>query len=864
MKTAALFASLASASAEVVDSATKGHVQLLARQMIMAQTNFEQRVRSTGGSGLTQTRSYKGGSRAFHTSSDINGLGAASLHNHADFHSVLGMAEFGAVLNGVEFWTRHNDYGLRTPSKTSNKYHATEQIKYPDVPPAVLAEPTIAKQIVEMRAWFKAWVDQDHSIRDYRPYFKPVLSYLEGAWIKDHGEIREPFASDRHHIDAKTWSGLHDKSRFLLMTGRKNNLENLPYLPSAVRDMEGENNDVPATANWEYRIGCVELKNDVPLSRIRTAKNLMNQLMTYPASKTQEQLKKTRKARFEVNQADSNRWFEGVHMRGFLDTLMEQIPGKDNFQANMTEYAYGERSLTTKGETLNVGYYSRFYSVGNKDASGRSTRKRGFNDPTMWAAMTKHPRVSGLSFNDGYGPTKCTLSDKCLTDIRNFMAINMKHNGVTGDDLWKKSVFEATNLILWKNKCVEAKTCNCPQVETPVAANYQDWKSDTTYHNDQQLMCRWKVKEEFYNKYVGNSNALFNEGVLPEPTLKNPTCGILDPGPVYSEMRKCPRAKTHQKWSYAVPLEIIYMTPLNTWNPYKLKTNTEAVQTLGGRVGGKTKETAWDGVSGRNWYLTPSEFFSGTTDTDLADTAKRGAGVLDPEGNIRSVEASGVYTTLPAIEGVATYMRTRFPIYPTHAAGNAVWKELKALEAVQLTGNQAMTKAVREEALGAKFELTFAAGHVHTIQIPGHILVTKLAKEGQTYVASSSLNNGHEHQVTIKRVAGGKFEMVSMDPPEPHRLISLTATSNVKDSAIKADGALNAAPVNAAAEPEPEAEVGGAVAQSVNTTKMFSKLFAKLGEVQSEVSILKANAANKDASCAALGEVKTLLADIKN
>jgi hypothetical protein len=209
-------------------------------------------------------------------------------------------------------------------------------------------------------------------------------------------------------------------------------------------------------------------------------------------------------------------------------------------------------------------------------------------------------------------------------------------------------------------------------------------------------------------------------------------------------------------------------------------------------------------------------------------------------------------------------MRTRFPIYPTHAAGNAVWKELKALEAVQLTGNQAMTKAVREEALGAKFELTFAAGHVHTIQIPGHILVTKLAKEGSIYVASSSLNNGHEHQVTIKRVAGGKFEMVSMDPPEPHRLISLTATSSVKDSAIKADGALNAAPVNAAAEPEPEAEAGGAVAQSVNTTKMFSKLFAKLGEVQSEVSILKANAANKDASCAALGEVKTLLADIKN
>ena len=28
--------------------------------------------------------------------------------------------------------------------------------------------------------------------------------------------------------------------------------------------------------------------------------------------------------------------------------------------------------------------------------------------------------------------------------------------------------------------------------------------------------------------------------------------------------------KVKQKWTYAIPLEIIYLTPLSSWNPYKL------------------------------------------------------------------------------------------------------------------------------------------------------------------------------------------------------------------------------------------------------------------------------------------------------
>ena len=63
-----------------------------------------------------------------------------------------------------------------------------------------------------MVEWFRAFKQQDYKVRDYRKYFKPVLCYLEGAWTTKEGDsIDEPFASDRHHIDAKSWFELQEK-----------------------------------------------------------------------------------------------------------------------------------------------------------------------------------------------------------------------------------------------------------------------------------------------------------------------------------------------------------------------------------------------------------------------------------------------------------------------------------------------------------------------------------------------------------------------------------------------------------------------------------------------------------------------------
>ena len=128
--------------------------------------------------------------------------------------------------------------------------------------------------------------------------------------------------------------------------------------------------------------------------------------------------------------------------------------------------------------------------------------------------------------------------------------------------------------------------------------------------------------------------------------------------------RRC--TEHEQKVSYAIPLEIHYLTPLHTWNPHNLIYKGDQKSVLGktvtadGRNGGKTKEKAYDGLHSRIYYITPNEFFTGTErDKDAADTTKGTVGVLDPSGEVRLVRASGVRIFLPNIPGIGT-LRQRY------------------------------------------------------------------------------------------------------------------------------------------------------------------------------------------------------------
>ena len=68
------------------------------------------------------------------------------------------------------------------PSRTKKTWHELEDVPFPEVPPSVRRQPTVEGQIIEMREYFRAFKLQDASIRDYRPFFKPIISYLEGTY----------------------------------------------------------------------------------------------------------------------------------------------------------------------------------------------------------------------------------------------------------------------------------------------------------------------------------------------------------------------------------------------------------------------------------------------------------------------------------------------------------------------------------------------------------------------------------------------------------------------------------------------------------------------------------------------------------
>ena len=61
--------------------------------------------------GLKQIRNHNVGLKNYFSATHSGGSMAA-IHDHANNIRTVGMGEFVAVLNGVEFRTRHNDYRL--------------------------------------------------------------------------------------------------------------------------------------------------------------------------------------------------------------------------------------------------------------------------------------------------------------------------------------------------------------------------------------------------------------------------------------------------------------------------------------------------------------------------------------------------------------------------------------------------------------------------------------------------------------------------------------------------------------------------------------------------------------------------------
>ena len=631
---------IANASAEV--NRLKFMLGRIGMVSVVSAEMREQRLRQVGNSGIHGARSSNHGSEAWFEGTHVSGYRSImSIHDHANLRDTVGMGEISAALNGVEFWTRHNDYRLRTPDPANTRYKSLKEIEYPDVPPEVLGcAGNVTCEVEEMRAYFNAWTRQDEGIRAYKNYFKPVLCYLEGWWEVDQ-DLEDPFSSDRHTIEADSWDDLYRKYRFLAYLGRKNTRENIPFLPTRLWDMK--DGLEPIVARWTYRIACQPLNDDVELVRFRIAADLHTQMQSYRPANL-DTLGRSRAARFELNPyAGTGTW--GINNRrygslseDYLDKLMEQVSGLNSHrvvepplyeripdQGGVNESAYPFSPPTVAAE-LDMTHYNRYYRVALAGAMGRSVRRRGFKDATMWVAQTSHRQVASLELETG--PARAT---------------------------------------------------------------------------------------------------------------------------------------------FAIPLEIIYTTPLTKWNPYNFPydaSNSNAPK-QGGRNGHLTTASrAYLGSSRTIFYRTPEEFFAGFEEGDAADTSVGAVGVVHPDDptTIRRCVASGHWINFPLIAGVSQHIpyaapavRQRWPIPPVHVSTNVVWQEVKALQAIVSTGDAAgingdVAIPVLEERRLQMGDSTSGGLHKHYIYLDQADLNSLTA--GEEITTATSSNNMHRHDIKLRLTPG--------------------------------------------------------------------------------------------------------------
>jgi len=617
----------------------------LAQQVMLQQLFVEERIRSDGDSGVKQLRLNQESTKPYmsiaHTHNSM-----LSIHDHSNYDRTCGMGEFIAVMNGVEFRTRHNDYKLRMPSRTTSVYNAMDDIPFPPVPASVTNKPTVAAQIAEMKEYFKAWKYQNHNHRDYRPYFKPVLCYLETAWTSDTKTFKEPFESDRHAVDATSWFDLQNKIRYTSYSGSKSNLENYSYLPTTIMNVI---NGKPEYAQWNYRILCHPLKEDLPLKVFTPADDLFARL---PHKQTLDQFAQSRGARFYLSDRmggatyDFDKGYGTFRDRsyklGLLDQLMMEIPGKNNYHGHLNDHSFNMTVLDASNMTanipLNTAFYHRFFKYDAKGAMGIKTIHRGYADQNLFVAQTTQPNIAEIKVHD----------------------------------------------------------------------------------------CKTSTLNHHHHKICANYSA---------------------------------------RYSYALPLEVIYLTPLYQWNPYNLyhhdRRHTYDV-TRTGRNGGLQPDKAYNGTSFKFFYRTPEEFFaSDRGEKDRADTNKGTVGVLDRQGVVRKVVTSGTHIHLQAIEGVGR-LRTRYPIAPIHSEGSTNGKEISALKEV-LNHMPSMSSILIEQPTGSfgTPHMPAASKHMQTSftrkDPPGphrHDIFVEQSdilqiQNGHTVTVTTSEDNSHTHAIEI-------------------------------------------------------------------------------------------------------------------
>ncbi|XP_067666741.1 uncharacterized protein [Haliotis asinina] len=365
-------------------------LETVARQIMLQQLFFNERIRNAYDSGVKQIRYTREGPRPYHSDSHSGQL-AGSIHDHPDQYRTMGLGELDVVLNGIDFRTRHNDYKLQMPDNRKIM-NAVRDVPFPPVPDVITRLNTTDEQAVEMREWFSAWQNQNETHRPYKSYFTPVLCYLEGFMMKDLQKLYEPSGTNVHHFDALTQDEMLQKARFSGYSGIQSSSQDFAYLPRYAMNVINGTID---TAQWNYRVACHPLSEDLPLKNLKLVDDLNVRMAN---NMTLDDYRVSPGARFDLNEKTDDQSF----VYGLLDKVMQEIPGKDNYGSINHDILFTQNINEIKFANytrLNTAYYSRWYKGDNNGAMGLKIIHRGFADLYFFIAQTTLPEVASMTLN---------------------------------------------------------------------------------------------------------------------------------------------------------------------------------------------------------------------------------------------------------------------------------------------------------------------------------------------------------------------------------------------------------------------------------------------------------------------------------
>lgn len=374
--------------------------------------NTAEILRGLGASGLYAVRQY-GLEDPFDETSKVYTVSFNTIgeHNHPNYRGMPGTPELAFIINGYYLRTRHNDYRtfkpVYKPDPASGKgvYLYREE----EMPPAVpnhIKNADLATQYEFMK--------NVHT--KYPEYCEWHLAYIEVWWEKLTPDIVDYVDSFRHALNQENIYSLFSDANFWSISGLKNLNENVAFFPIVAMDFDS--NGKPIYLILRYRINTkkVSTLKDTPFNRQKAIDGIIDSTNRFTLVRDLQAMKRygygndwgklidSGRARFKCADLDKfMRMCPGIEGEG--PWLPDQNKYDDSVGAgaivetvNRNDNTYTTYERDNSG-VLKAGYYNHDFLVRIKDAAGRNTGERDYNDPNLYVAKTTWTETVHLGYS---------------------------------------------------------------------------------------------------------------------------------------------------------------------------------------------------------------------------------------------------------------------------------------------------------------------------------------------------------------------------------------------------------------------------------------------------------------------------------